>query len=107
MFKVVNKQLLNQNIKRLDIAAPQIAKEFLPGQFVMVTPFAESHPIPLTIAEVDERKGTISLIIHEVGETTRQLGSFSINQDIHLIQGPLGVQLSSGNLDLLCAWPTA
>ena len=91
MFKVVNKQLLNQNIKRLDIAAPQIAKEFLPGQFVMVTPFAESHPIPLTIAEVDERKGTISLIIHEVGETTRQLGSFSINQDIHLIQGPLGV----------------
>lgn len=91
MFKVINKQLLNQNIKRLDIAAPKIAQLFLPGQYVMVTPFAESVPIPLTIVESDTRKGTISLIIHEIGETTRQLGAFSINQDIHLVLGPLGV----------------
>ncbi len=91
MFKVLNKQLLNQNIKRLDIAAPKIAQQFLPGQYVMVTPFAESVPIPLTIVESDTRKGTISLIIHEIGETTRQLGAFSINQDIHLVLGPLGV----------------
>lgn len=91
MFKIINKQLLNQNIKRLDIAAPRIAQQFLPGQYVMVTPFAESIPIPLTIVESDIRKGTISLIIHETTETTRQLGAFSIDQDIHLVLGPLGV----------------
>lgn len=91
MFKIINKQLLNQNIKRLDINAPQIAKKFLPGQFVLVTPVVDSHPIPMTIVEVDERKGSISLIVHEVGPTTQQLGSLSINEEIHLIQGPLGI----------------
>ena len=91
MFKVVNKQLLNQNIRRLDIAAPQIANKFLPGQFVMLTPIAGSHPIPLTIVEADNRKGTISLIVHEEGETTGQIGALSINQEIPLILGPLGV----------------
>jgi len=91
MFKIINKQLLNQDIKRIDIAAPEIAQKFLPGQFVMVTPFAGSHPIPLSIVDADERKGTISLIIYEVGATTRQLGSISINQEIYLIQGPLGL----------------
>lgn len=91
MFKVLNKQLLNQNIKRLDIAAPKIALQFLPGQFVLVSPVNDSAPIPLTIVETDIRKGTISLIIHEVGETTRQLGALSIDQGIPLILGPLGI----------------
>ncbi len=91
MFKVLNKQLLNQNIKRLDIAAPKIAQQFLPGQFVLVSPLKDHAPIPLTIVESDVRKGTISLIIHEVGETTRQLGALSIDQDIPMILGPLGV----------------
>ena len=91
MYKIVNKQLLNQNIKRLDIAAPAIAKKFSPGQFVMVTPTKDSHPVPLTIVDTDERKGTISLIVHEVGAATRELGAISINNEIHLIQGPLGV----------------
>ena len=90
MFKVVNKQLLNQDIKRMDVSAPEIAKRFLPGQFVMVTPVKDSRPIPLTIVDADERKGTISLIIHEVGPMTRQLGAMPIHQEIDLIQGPLG-----------------
>jgi ferredoxin--NADP+ reductase len=91
MFKIVNKQLLNQDIKRVDIAAPAIVKKFQPGQYVMVTPAKDSHPIPLTIVDSDEKKGTISLIIHEVGAATRKLGAISINEEIHLIQGPLGL----------------
>jgi ferredoxin--NADP+ reductase len=91
MFKITNKQLLNLNIKRVDIAAPAIVKKFLPGQFVMVTPTKDSHPVPLTIVDTDEKKGTISLIVHEVGFATRKLGGLSINEEIHLIQGPLGV----------------
>jgi ferredoxin--NADP+ reductase len=94
MFKIINKQLLNQNIKRLDISAPEIAKKFLPGQYVLVAPTAQDHPIPLTIVETDERKGSISLIIHEVGHMTQQIGIMSIHQDIHLIQGPLGIPAS-------------
>jgi len=91
MFKITNKQLLNLNIKRIDISAPDIAQKFLPGQFVMVTPMKNAHPVPLTIVDADERKGTISLIVHEVGVVTKQLGEISINDEIHLIQGPLGL----------------
>ncbi len=91
MFKIVNKQLLNENIKRLDISAPEIAKKFLPGQYVLVAPTVSCHPIALTIVEADERRGTISLIIHEVDRMTQQIGMMSINQEIHLIQGPLGI----------------
>lgn len=101
MFKIISKQLVNQEIKRLDIHAPQIAKKFLPGQFVMVTPVNDSHPIPLTIVEVDERKGSISLIVHEVGPTTRKLGSLSINEEIHLVQGPLGLPAVVGKYGLV------
>src|SRR5262245_19773865 len=91
MFKIVNKQLLNQNIKRLDVSAPEIAKKFLPGQYVLVTAHADSHPVPLTIVEADERKGTISLIVHEVGRMTQLLGGMPINQELFCIQGPLGI----------------
>ncbi len=91
MFKVTNKQLLNQDIKRLDIAALTIAQRSLPGQFVMVTPLRDSHPIPFTIVDADEKKGTISLIVHEVGASSRQLGALSINEAVHLIQGPMGI----------------
>src|SRR6185503_9803733 len=77
-YKITNKQLINQDLKRLEIAAPDIARKFLPGQFVMVAPVKDSHHVPF-------------VIVHEVGTATRQLGALSINHEIHLIQGPLGV----------------
>lgn len=91
MFKIINKQLLNQNIKRVDILAPKIAQKFLPGQYVLVSPYADSAPIHLPIVEADLRRGTIALIIHETGDSTRQLGSMSIDQEIPSLIGPLGV----------------
>ncbi len=88
MYKVVQKQILAQDIKRIDIAASSIARRAMPGQFVMVT--AAERSIPLAIIDSDERKGTISLIVHEVGAATRALGAIPITEGVLNIVGPLG-----------------
>jgi ferredoxin/flavodoxin---NADP+ reductase len=90
MYKVTQKQIIAENIKRIDIAAPDIVAKNFPGQFVMVTPLAESRAIPMAIVDADERKGVISFIVHEVGASTRSLGAMSIGQSVAKIVGPLG-----------------
>lgn len=90
MFKVVHKQVLAQDIKRLDFHAPDIAGRVLPGQFVMLTPNGADHAIPLTVVDADGRKGVVSLIVHEVGPSTRALGSLGLGQSPRTIVGPLG-----------------
>ncbi len=89
-FKIVHKQLLAQDIKRLDCHAPDIAFRALAGQFVMVTPDQNHHPIPMAIVDADERKGVISLIVHEVGPSTKALGSLGIGDALQSLVGPLG-----------------
>jgi ferredoxin--NADP+ reductase len=90
MFKIVHKQILAEHIKRIDIAAPAIAAKVSPGQFVMITPRSEDHSIPMSVVDSDERKGSISLIVHECGEATRALGNLSIGEAVYKVLGPLG-----------------
>lgn len=90
-FKILNKQSLGVDVKRLDIKAEEIARRIQPGQFVMVTPLERSERIPLSVVDADAVRGTISLIFQETGFTTRQLGALQINDNIFNILGPLGV----------------
>ncbi len=90
MFKIVNKQLLAKDSKRLDIESPQIAKNVLPGQFVMVVTDENSEWIPITVMEADAGRGIISLIVQEVGPSTRQLANKPINEELFSVMGPLG-----------------
>lgn len=91
MFKIVNKLILGKDIKRLDIEAPLIAQCFLPGQFVMVCSEEGAKWIPLTIVEVDIRRGLISVIFEEAGLATRMLGSVLIDDKLFSITGPFGI----------------
>lgn len=90
MFEVVNKIILANNVKRLDIAAPNIARKALPGQFVSVCPEEGDERIPLTVVDHDKNKGTITLIFQEVGATTKKLGELAIKEPVFSILGPLG-----------------
>src|SRR5580692_1480625 len=90
MYKIIHKQAIAQDIKKIDISAPLIAARALPGQFVMVTPVKEEHNIPMTIVDSDERRSIISLIVHEAGLTTRKLGDLSIGENLYQMVGPLG-----------------
>ena len=90
MFKIISKQILAEDVKRLDILAPGIARKVRPGQFVSVSPEEGDERIPLTVVDHDAAKGTITLIFQEVGYTTQKLGSIQINEEIFSILGPLG-----------------
>ncbi len=91
MYKITHKQIIAQDIKRIDILAPLIAAHAKPGQFVMVTPAEGVHNIPMTIVDSDERRSVISLIVHEVGPATRKLGDLSIGESLYQMVGPLGM----------------
>jgi ferredoxin--NADP+ reductase len=91
VYKIIHKAILAQGIKRIDIAAPIVAAKALPGQFVMITPGPSHHNLPMTIVEADERRGSISLIVHEVGPGTKALGALSIGDQVEKLVGPLGV----------------
>jgi len=56
MFEIVNKQLLAQQIKRMDIYAPQIAQKIQPGQFVKILPLERELGIPLSIVDSDPKR---------------------------------------------------
>jgi len=91
MFEIINKQILAENIKRIDVYAPNVAQKFKPGQYVSVCPEEGDERIPLSLIEADGNKGTITLILQEIGQTTGKLGSLPINESIFSILGPLGV----------------
>jgi len=74
-FSVVEKTELAPGIKKLVVKAPPLAAKAKPGQFVVLRLHARGERIPLTIADFDRDKGTITLIFQEVGLTTFQLGS--------------------------------
>jgi ferredoxin--NADP+ reductase len=90
MFRVIHKQVVVKNIKRMDILAEGIARCVKPGQFVMVRPQEKDEAIPLSVVEADSYKGTITVIFQEIGVTTGRLGALPINDTIYAVIGPLG-----------------
>jgi len=90
MFHIVNKQILAENVKRIDIHAPDIASKIQPGQFVNVCPEEGDERIPLTVVDADMRRGTISLIFQEIGSTAKKFGNMLIRESVFSILGPLG-----------------
>ncbi len=90
MHTITHKQVIAQDIKKIDMTAPAIASRALPGQFVMVTPVLGEHQVPLTIIDKDERRSVISLLVHEVGPATKALGALAIGDQVHQLVGPLG-----------------
>jgi len=89
MNRIIKKEKLAENITRLIIEAPQIARAARPGQFVVIVPTENAERIPLTIADAD--KGTISIIFQIVGATTKVIDSLKVGGEIAHLLGPLGV----------------
>lgn len=91
MYRVVDKEVLSPSIKCLEIEAPRIAVKAQPGQFFMFRLDERGERIPLTIADFDRKRGTITSVFQEVGRSTRQLGQLSCGDFILDVVGPLGV----------------
>lgn len=91
MNEILEKEVLTPVTKKIVVKAPYIAKKAQPGQFVILRVREEGERIPLTIADYDRDRGTITMVFQEVGFTTRFLGKLGVNDFILDLVGPLGV----------------
>lgn len=90
MHTVIDRAQLSPNVTRLVIEAPRIAEIRKPGQFVIVHRAPGAERIPLTIADADPDRGTITLVIQAVGKSTEDLVALRPGEAIADVAGPLG-----------------
>ena len=91
MNKIVRKVCLNPTVTLMEVEAPFVAKKAEPGQFIILRVDENGERIPLTIADYDREKGTITIIFQIVGGSTIQLNYLEEGDYIHDFVGPLGV----------------
>ena len=91
MNKIVRKVCLNPTVTLMEVDAPFVAKKAEPGQFIILRVDENGERIPLTIADYDREKGTITIIFQIVGGSTIQLNYLEEGDYIHDFVGPLGV----------------
>ncbi|MCQ4935285.1 MULTISPECIES: sulfide/dihydroorotate dehydrogenase-like FAD/NAD-binding protein [Anaerotignum] len=90
MFRIVDKRELNSAVTLLEIEAPFVAKKAQAGQFIIFRVDEYSERVPLTIADYDREKGTVTIIFQKVGFSTNLLAAKEIGDTILDFVGPLG-----------------
>jgi sulfide dehydrogenase subunit beta len=91
-FEIATRTDFSHVTYRLETRHPQIAKAAKPGHFVIVTEHEHGEHIPLTIADFDRDRGTITLVIQAVGKTAKQMQqSCRVGTRLHGVAGPMGI----------------
>ena len=96
MAKVLRKKVLNDSVTLLEVDAPLVARKALAGQFIILRIDEEGERIPLTIADYDREKGSVTIIFQKVGLTTQLLGDLEVGDEIRDFVGPLGLPTEIG-----------
>lgn len=91
MYRIARKERLNPTVTLMEIEAPYVARKAEPGQFIILRVDENSERIPLTIADYNREKGTITIIYQIVGATTKSLDQKEAGECIADFAGPLGV----------------
>ena len=90
MYKILKKKVLNPTVTLMEVEAPLIAAKAEPGQFIILRVDENGERIPLTVADFDREKGTVTIIFQIVGATTEKLNMLPEGGYIHDFVGPLG-----------------
>lgn len=90
MNKIVGKEFFSEKVVKLEVEAPLIARSRKAGHFVIVRVGEKGERMPLTIAEADVKKGTITLVVQEVGLSSTKLCQLEVGDYITDVVGPLG-----------------
>lgn len=97
-FEIVARQDFSDVTYLLEIRHPMMAKAARPGQFVIVMEHEHGERIPLTIADFDRERGTITLVIQAVGKTTREMQQrCQVGTHLHAMVGPMGIPSPIGH----------
>jgi ferredoxin--NADP+ reductase len=117
MFPILEADFLAPDIKRFVIEAPRVARKRRAGQFVIVRVYSRGERIPLTIADSDPARGTVTLVVQGVGKTTRLMNRLGPGDALLDLVGPLGkpsevksfgtVVVIGGGVGAAIAYPTA
>ena len=91
-FEIVAREDFSDVTYLLEIRHPRMAKAARPGQFVIVMAHEHGERIPLTIADFDHERGTLTLVIQAVGKTTREMQQkCRVGTQLHAVVGPMGI----------------
>lgn len=90
MNKIVSKEFFSENVVKLEVEAPLIAKARKAGHFVIVRIGEKGERMPLTIAGADVEKGTITLVVQKIGVSSTKLCNLNVGDEITDLVGPLG-----------------
>lgn len=90
MNKIISKEQFSEKVFKLEVEAPMIAKSRKAGHFVIVRVGEKGERMPLTIAEADVQKGTITLVVQKVGLSSTRLCELEVGDEVTDIVGPLG-----------------
>lgn len=117
MAKILRRERLVPNIHVIEVEAPDIVKKCKPGQFVIIMPDKKGERIPLTIADWDEEKGSITSVFLVVGTSTHKLACLEAGNEVPVFVGPLGkpseiekfgtVLLAGGCFGIAAVYPIA
>ena len=117
MYRIVKKRVLNPTVSLMEIEAPAVARKAEPGQFIILRVDEEGERIPLTIADFDRERGTVTIIYQVVGATTEKLNHRSEGDFLQDFVGPLGrateteglkrVAVVGGGVGTAIAYPVA
>ena len=117
MYRIVEKERLNPSVTRMSVEAPMVARKAQAGQFIILRVHEDSERIPLTIADYDRERQTVTIIFQVVGRTTKLLDQLEVGDSILDFVGPLGkpseveglkkVCVIGGGVGCAIAYPTA
>ncbi len=115
--KILEKKTLGPQVKEFVFEAPVIARKAKPGQFLILRVTETGERIPLTIADANPERGTLTIVVQEVGKTTMLLGALEVGDAILDIIGPLGIESEiepfgtvvcvGGGVGIACVYPIA
>ncbi len=92
MYKILSKRTLGPEIREYVIEAPEVARVAKAGQFIVLRLHEKGERIPLTIVETDQTTGGVTLVVQEVGKSTREMGDrFHGGDSVLDFVGPLGI----------------
>ncbi len=117
MYRIVRKKVLNPTVTMMEIDSPMIAAKAEPGQFIILRVDENGERIPLTIADYNREKGTVTIIFQVVGSTTEKLNHLNEGDSLQDFVGPLGtptridglrkVAVVGGGVGCAIAYPVA
>ena len=117
MNRILLKKRLNPTVTLMEVDAPLVARKAEPGQFIILRADENGERIPLTIADFDRQKGSVTIIFPVVGATTEKLNHLEEGDFIHDFVGPLGrathteglkkVAVVGGGVGCAIAYPVA